>query len=206
MLVEDDTDFSQAILEETKQEAEEIVDRARREAERIFDGARAELDQIYLAESPHAKKQQAQTRYNQIISAAELEVRRQKLLAQERLIAEVQEQVKERLLQARNDPRYPDILVSLIRRGIAELEGETFEIIVAPEDSHLVTDMMLGELCEETGKIITLSKQSQTEITGAIIQRADKRVMCDNSFQAILQRQQNELRLLIAEGLFGEVE
>jgi vacuolar-type H+-ATPase subunit E/Vma4 len=206
MLVEDDADFSQAVLEEAKQEAEEIVDRARREAERILDGARAELDQIYLAESPHTKKQQAQTRYNQIISATELDVRRQKLLAQEQLIAEVQKRIKERLLQVRNDPRYPKILVSLIRRGVAELEGETFEIIVAPEDSHLVTDAMLSELHEETGKTIILSEQSQTGITGAIIQRADKRVMCDNSFQAILQRQQNELRLLIAEELFGGIE
>jgi vacuolar-type H+-ATPase subunit E/Vma4 len=206
MLAEDDADFSHAVLEEAKQEAEEIVDRARREAERILDGARAELDQIYLAESFHTKKQQAQTRYNQIISAAELEVRRQKLLAQERLIAEVQEQTKERLPQVRSDPRYPDILVSLIRRGVAELEGETFEVIVAPEDSNLVTDAMLSELREETGKIITRSEQSQTGITGAIIQRADKRVLCDNSFQAILQRQQNELRLLIAEELFGEIE
>jgi vacuolar-type H+-ATPase subunit E/Vma4 len=51
-----------------------------------------------------------------------------------------------------------------------------------------------------------LSEQSQTGITGAIIQRIDKRVLCDNSFQAILQRQQNELRLLIAQELFGEIE
>ncbi len=206
MLVEAEADFSQAILEEAKQEADGIVDLARREAERILDGARAELDQIYATESPHVKKQQAQTRYNQIVSAAELEIRRQKLLTQERLIAEVQKQVKERLLQIQNDPRYPDILVSLICRGLTELEGDAFEVIVAPEDRHLVTDEMLTGLREETKETVILSEQSQEGITGVIIQRTDKRVMCDNSFQAILHRQQDELRLLIAQELFGEIE
>jgi V/A-type H+-transporting ATPase subunit E len=206
MPIEDEADFSQAILEEAKQEAEGIVDRAKREAERILDGARAELDQIYLAEAPQTTTQKAKMRYNQIIAAAELETRKQKLLTQERLIAKVQKRVKERLLQIRNDPRYSDILVSLIHQGVIELEGDMFEAIVAPEDCNLVTKDILAKLHKDTGKTIVLSEQAQAEITGAIIQRTDKRVRCDNSFQAILQRRQNELRLLIAQELFGEVE
>lgn len=206
MPVEDDTDFSHVILEEAKQEAEEIVDRARREAERILDGARAELDQIYLTEAPQTATQKAKMRYNQIIAAAELETRKQKLLTQEQLIAEVQKRVKERLLQLRNDSGYSAILASLIHQGLIELEGDTFETIVAPEDRELVTDEMLTTLRQETGKTIMLSEQAQAGIVGTIIQRADKRVLCDNSFQAILQRRQNELRLLIAQELFGEME
>jgi vacuolar-type H+-ATPase subunit E/Vma4 len=206
MPVEDEANFSQAILAEATQEAEEIVDRARREAERILDGARVELDQINLAELPHTATQKAKTRYNQIIAAAELETRKQQLLTQERLIAEVQQRVKERLFQIRAESQYSDHLASLIHQGVTELEGDTFEVIVAPEDRELVTDKMLTRLHKETGKTVMLSEQSQTGITGAIIQRIDKRVLCDNSFQAILQRQQNELRLLIAQELFGEIE
>jgi vacuolar-type H+-ATPase subunit E/Vma4 len=206
MPVEVEEDFSQAILEEAKQEAEEIVDLARREAERILDGARTELDNIYTAESPDAATRKAKMRYNQITAAAELETRKQRLLAQEQLIGEVQKHVRERLLQIRTDSRYPDILVSLIRRGLAELEGDAFEVIVAPEDREFVTDNMLNKLREDTGKTVILSEQSRAGITGAIIQRTDHWVMCDYSFQTILQRRQDELRLLIAEELFGVME
>jgi len=206
MPIEDEADFSQAILQEAQQEADEIVDMAKREAERILDSARAELDQIYISESPHEKTQRAKTRYNQIIAAAELEARRGVLLSQERFIVEVQQRVKGRLLQIRTDPRYTDILTFLIRRGLSEIEGDTFEVIVSSEDRNLVTEGMLTRLREETGKAVMLSEQSQAGITGAIIQRADKRVMCDNSFTTILQRQQDELRLLIAQELFGEIE
>jgi vacuolar-type H+-ATPase subunit E/Vma4 len=206
MLVEGAVDFSHAVLEEAQQEAEGIVNLARREAERILESARAELDQVYLSESPQEKKLKAKTRYTQIVAAAELEAQRQLLLSQERMIAEVQQRVKERLPQIRNDSRYAEILMSLIRQGLTELDGSTFKVLVAPEDRQLVTDEMLTRLHEETGKTVQLSEQSQAGLIGAIIQRTDGRVMCDNSFQAILQRQQDEIRLLIAQELFAGIE
>ena len=206
MPVVDETDFSQAVLDEAKQEAEEIVDRARREAERILDGAKEELDKIYIAESPQTRKQQAVTRYNQIIAAAELETRRKVLLARERFIQEVQERVKEQFQQLRNEQDYAHLLWSLIRDAVFEVEGEAFEVIVAPEDHELITQQALSALCEETGKTITLSKQSREGMTGAIVQRIDQRVRCDNTLQAILQREQHAVRLLIAQELFGDID
>jgi vacuolar-type H+-ATPase subunit E/Vma4 len=206
MPVVDETDFSQAVLEEAKQEAEEIVDRARREAERILEGAREELDKIYIAESPQTRKQQAITHYNQIVSAAELETRRKILLAREQYIQEVQEQIKAQFWQLRNEQHYARLLWGLIRDALLKIEGEAFEVIVAPEDRELVTQQELNALCEQTGKTVTLSKRSHEGITGAIIQRVDQRVRCDNSLQAILQREQHTVRLLIAQELFGEVE
>ncbi len=206
MPVGSETDFSQAVLDEAREEAEEIVDRARREADRILDSARKELDQIYQHEAPQAQKQQAQTRYNQIISSAELEVRKQELLTRERLIGQVQERVKERLRQIHTQARYPDIMAALIRRGLTEMEGEEFEVLVAAQDRGVVSDAMLTTLQQETGKTLRLADASVDEISGAIIRRTDQRVQCDNSLQAILQRRQEDIRLLIAETLFGEVE
>lgn len=206
MPIDDEMDFSQAILREAEQEADDIVNLAQREAERILDTARAELDQVYIAESPQAKTQKAKTRYNQIIAAAELEAQRQILLSQEQIITEVQKRVKAWFLRIRTESQYSDILVFLIRKGLTELDGDAFEIIVASEDRKLVTAEMLDRLREETGKPAVLSEQSEAGIAGAIIQRVDKRVICDNSFQAILQRQQNELRALIAQELFTEIE
>ena len=206
MPVDDGTDFSQAILEEAKLEAEGILDLARKEAERILDDARAELEQITLAERSHAATQTAKMRYKQIIAAAELETQKQKLLKQEELITEVQEHVKERLLQIRKKAQYPELLSKLILRGVTLLDGDEFEILVAPEDRERVTENMLTQLSKETGVTLKLSERSFPGITGAIIQRADQRVRCDNSLQSILQRRNNEMRLLIAENLFGDIE
>jgi len=206
MPIETANDFSQAVLEEAKQEAEKMLDLARREAERILDGARTELDQIYATDSQQSKKQHAQTQSNQTLSTAELEARRQVLLTQERLITEVQQRVKDHLRHLRDNARYSEILTSLIARGLAELEGENFEVIVAPEDRPLVTTAMLADLHRQTDKAVNLSQQSQDGMTGAIIQRADQRVRCDNSFEAILHREQQDIRLLIAQELLEEHE
>jgi vacuolar-type H+-ATPase subunit E/Vma4 len=123
---------------------------------------------------------------------------------QEQYIQQVQEQVQERLRQFRNDKQYPHVLQSLIQQGLQELEGDTFDVLVATEDRTLVTSTMLQELQQETGKIVNLSEHTPDGITGAIIQRTDQRVVCDNSFQAIIQREQTPIRLLIARTLFGE--
>lgn len=203
MPVEIDTDFSQAILDEAKQEVEEILDLARREAERILDGAREELDQVHRTESLQTATQMAKTRYKQIIAAAELESRKQQLLGQERLIIEVQEQVQERLRSLRSEPSYPDLLVRLITEGVAALDGSEFEIIVNPEDHSLITPELLQNIGEKTEMTLVLSEHSEPEMVGAIVQRADKRVRCDNSLQGILQRRDDEIRLLIAKNLFS---
>lgn len=206
MPVEEGVDFSQAILEEAKQEANDIIDLARREAERILDDAREELEKIYIAERSHATTQMAKMRQNQIIAAAEFEAQKQELLAQERLIDEVLEKVRARLIQVREDSSYSDLLNKQISEGVRALEGDEFEIIVAPEDRVLITEDRLEELSQKTEKTLRLSEQSQSDITGAIVRRTDKRVMCDNSFQRVLERREDEIRLLIAQDLFEEVE
>ena len=202
---EETTEFSQAILQEARKEAEELMGRSRHEAEHILGTANSELDKVYRAEMSVEKTQATKLRYNQIIASAELHAQRQLLFSQERLLTEIQEQFEHRLLQIRKEPQYGDLLAALIRQGLTELEGETFEVFVAPEDRALVTPEMLAGLRERTGKNVMLAAQSQPGITGAIVQRGDHRVLCDNSLQAMFQRQRNELRLLIAQELFAGI-
>ncbi len=203
MPLETDMDFSQAVLDEAGQEAENIIELAKREAERILDGARDELEQETLKESPRAATQMAKTRFKQLVASAELEARKQKLLAQEQLIACVNSQVKERLLALRKDAGYSALLERLILEGLNSLDGERFEILVAPEDRELIDDAFLKVLQKKTTRRLALSTESVPGISGAIIQREDGRVQCDNSLQGILQQQENESRLVIANTLFG---
>ncbi|GAK55006.1 V-type ATP synthase subunit E [Candidatus Vecturithrix granuli] len=206
MPVEDGTEFSQAILDEAKQEADDLVDLARREVEKILDGAREELEQIRIAEQSRAATQKAKMLYKQLVAAAELEARKQKLLKQEALIAEVERQVKDRLLQIRNEARYPDILRRLIRDGLSMLDGQAFEVIVAPEDRSLITEEFLKHLGQEQKASVTLAEDALSEMTGVIVQRVDKRVRCDNTLQRLFERRKHELRLLIAQDLFEGME
>lgn len=200
------TDFSQAILEEARQEANGILDMAKREADLILEEARKELQQVYSADSPEAARRIAKTRYKNVVAAAELDARKQALLTQERLIAEVFAQVQHRLSNVRNEPRYPELLSNLIRKGIAELAGEAFEVIADPQDRMFITDAMLKQLARDIGKTLTLSEESRPDMTGCIIRRTDRHVQCDNSFQAMLQRQKENLRLLVAQELFAGME
>ncbi len=204
MPVEDGTEFSRAILDEAKQEAADIVDLAEREAERILEGAREELDQVYQREAPQAATQKVKTRYKQIVAAAELEARKQELLIQERLIAQVESRVQECLKDVRERSEYPALLRTLIEEGVRELNGEHFELLVDSQDRELVTADLLDRLQSQTGKTVTLSDKPNSEMTGVIVQRTDKRVVCDNRLSAVFQRRKEELRVIIAQDLFGE--
>ena len=204
MPLDTDMDFSQAILDEARQEAKNIIDLAKREAERILEGARDDLEQETRKEDPQSATQMAKTRYKQLVASAELEARKQELLAQEQLIAAVKNQVTEHLLALREDAGYSALLEDLILEGLTSLEGEEFEILVAPEDRELIDDAFLTALRDKTERSLTLSDKSVEGITGAIIQRADGRVQYDESLQGILQQRENDLRGEIAKALFGE--
>ena len=198
------SEFARAILEEAHQEADEIIDLARREAERILEDARAELDQAYLKESPQRVTQAAKIRYKQVIAAAELECRKEMLLAQERVIGEVLERIQRRLGQIRQDPAYPDLLRRFILEGVQSLDGESFEIIVASADHPLLTPEWLKSLEQATSKTLTLNAAAPAQITGAIIERSDHRVRSDYSLQGLFNRREQEFRYLISQQLFEE--
>lgn len=207
MPVEDGAEFSQAILDEAKREADEIVDLAQREVEKILDGAREELEQIRIAEQSRAATQKAKMRYKQLVAAAELEARKQKLLKQEALMAQVESQVKERLLHIRHEAQYPDILRRLIREGLSILDGQAFEVIVASEDRSLVASEVLQQLARDRGVSVTLAEEVLSEdMSGVIVQRVDQRVRCDHTLQRLSERRKHEMRLLIAQDLFEGME
>ena len=204
MPLDTDMDFSQAVLDEARQEAENIIELAKREAERILEGAREELDQETRKESPQAATQMAKTRYKQLVASAELEARKEGLLAQEQLISQVKNQVEDALLALRNDAGYPALLERLICEGLESLDGERFDILVAEEDRERIDAPFLEKLQKKTTRSLALSDKSIPGITGAIIQRADGRVQCDNSLQGILQQREDEIRRVIAKSLFGD--
>ena len=203
MPLDTEMDFSQAVLDEAKQEAENIIELARREAERILDGARDELEQEVQQKSPQTATQMAKTRYKQLVASAELEARKQELLAQERLIADVKNQVAERLIALRQDAAYPALLERLILDGLDSLDGEYFDVLVAPEDRELIDEAFLETLQKKSTRKLVLSADSVPGITGVIIQREDGRVQCDNSLQGLLQQREDEIRRVIANTLFG---
>lgn len=204
MPLETDMDFSQAVLDEAGREAESIIELAKREAERILEGARDELEQETLKDSPRTATQLAKTRFKQLVASAELEARKQDLLAQEKLMAVVRSRVRERLVALRTDAGYPAQLERLILEGLDALDGERFTILVAPEDRELIDAPFLDALQKKTTRSLSLSAESVPGMTGAIVQREDGRVQCDNSLQNIFQQRENEVRRLIANTLFGE--
>ncbi|PID58649.1 hypothetical protein CSB45_03645 [candidate division KSB3 bacterium] len=204
MPLDSDMDFSQAILDEARQDAENIINLAVREAERIIDGARDQLAKELGRENPQAATQTAKTRYKQLIASAELESRKQELLAREKLMQAVKDQVAERLLALRGAGRYSALLEQLVLEGLESLDGEDFEILVAPEDRGLIDRAFLEAIQKKSKCRAVLSETSIPGISGAIVQRADGRVQCDKSFQGLLQQRENEVRIEIANTLFGE--
>lgn len=66
-----------------------------------------------------------------------------------------------------------------------------------------MSNKVLDELKEKTGKWVSLDKEPIDIAGGVIVFRADYRVFYDNSFEAIFERKRENLRCIAAECIFG---
>jgi vacuolar-type H+-ATPase subunit E/Vma4 len=127
---------------------------------------------------------------------------RRVLEAHEELIERVFAGVKDRLETLRRAPRYPPILVNLVREALDALEGKDFVVAVAREDYDLAKQALASVPIE--GKRIDVRSDERVRGGGCIVSRSDGRALYDNTFSAIIARHHLRLRALVAEVLWGK--
>jgi V/A-type H+/Na+-transporting ATPase subunit E len=193
--------LTQAILSQAEAEAKKIRDNAEAEAQTIITEAEQEAKaaQAGAATTEAARLERDNAR---ALTAARLETRRRIREAREEWIERVFAETKTRLEALRKETLYAQILVNLVREGMAALGGEDFIVSVRPEDYDLAA-RTLNSAATDT-RHTKVQADEGVSGGGCIVMQSDGRSLYDNSFDSVLARHRQRLRALVADALWGK--
>ena len=188
------------IQSDARRAADDNLTQARREAEEIVLKAREEAQAIQASLMAKAERD-ANGREKRLISVAELENRKEKLAAKQRLIDEAFDRAV-RILCDKPDPEYEAMLVDMIANTASG--GE--EIILSERDAGRLSDGFISSVekaVKSKGKPGGLSLSDETRpIMGGFILRAEQTEI-NSSFEAIIKMQKDSLESLAVKMLFN---
>ena len=149
---------------------------------------------------------EAETIRKSIISDAKRTANWMMLSEKERLVVSVLNELQVQLKAFAKSADYLLLLQSLISDASLTLGGGKLEIILCKQDVTLPLEIiLLSEKIEaKTGKKteLTVSGENLTSCGGCILRTSDNKIVIDNTFPAILQRHDNDLKVRIAQILF----
>lgn len=197
--------LSQAILDDTKDEATQLVADAQREAKAKIEQARAQAAEMRQQTLARAQSEIAALRQASL-ATARLEAQRLLLRRREELIDQVLERAREELRRVRQLPQYDAILRDLIVDAVEQLnQPEEVFLRVAPEDALRISDQLLRELAARWNGRVRLSMGEPIDIEGGVVMETEGgRQRYDNSLLARLARERMRLRAQVYRILQGE--
>ncbi|UCH71111.1 MAG: hypothetical protein JSV29_03845 [Candidatus Bathyarchaeota archaeon] len=205
-------------------EVQEIVNQilrdSRKKAKFVVKEARKSAD-IMLEKQKESARRKAGERVSSMLKKTESEVatirgtvftdvRRKAswsvLSEKERLVTTVLDEVITRLRALSQSKKYISILETLIVDAGTVLGGGALEILLNKRDSTLPLklNVLTKKIAEKTEKKtqLRLSKQKIEALGGAVVKTVNGRIVADNTFEAIIQRREKDLRFKIAKILF----
>jgi len=193
--------IKEEILAEARQEADSNIERAKAKAEELLKQAREEAErkkQISLEKATQEGKEKRQ----RIIANTELEGRKKRLQAKQEVLEEVFVQVMT-ALNSMPVEEYSKILADMILNSV---KTGTEEIVLAKKDRSRLGETFLANLnlrLSNAGKngSLKLAEDGGDFQGGFILKSGD--VEINQSFEAILRMQHDELEALAIKVLFG---
>ena len=195
------------IIKDAQKEANHIMEKAKKSSNEIIEEQRSSalLDAKKVVDSILMKSDDDSNIISEKIST---DIRNQAgwivLAEKERLITEVLNEVKNKLMGMRNSQEYPKVLEKLIIKGGIVLGGGALEVLINKNDSKLCNYNKLSkEISKKTGVKTKLSLSTNfIKDIGVKIRTSDNKIYVDNTFEAIMRRKEKIFRLKIAKILF----
>jgi len=200
------------ILKEATEEAELIIKKAKESAESL------------LANQRQTARANAEKEANSILKRAknEAEIIRAKTITdikrqsswtvlseKNRLIKNVLDSVKQRLIALKKSPKYIPLLEKLTVDAGSALGGGMLIVFLNEPDSKLQLNLenVAKEITAKTGIETKLSlSQEHIQNAGVVVKTVDNKIFVDNTFESILKRQEKELKIKIAKILFSSID
>jgi vacuolar-type H+-ATPase subunit E/Vma4 len=200
------------ILKDAKDEAEVILKDAQKSAETLIEKQRQAARQSAEKEVCSLLKR-AENDAEIIRGKVSTDIKRHAgwivLSEKDRLITSVLNEAKNRLVSMQKSEKYIPIIEKLIVDAGTVLEGGMLEVLLNENDSALQfsLDKLEKEISDRCGAHTQLRLSDQhIKAVGVIVKTVDNRIFVDNTFEAILNRQERELRLKIAQILFSNMD
>jgi V/A-type H+-transporting ATPase subunit E len=195
------------ILTDAETEAEKIIAEAEQEKDRIIQEARMEAErreQRILREA----EAEAELVKRRELARTGLQIRMEMLETKEKLIEQAIANALEKLEAFTKESGYRALLEQVIVDGAVGLGGGELQVQTNEADAAKLQALQQLEkrVVEQTKTETTLklAPERLNCIGGALIQKADGSVFIDNTFEARIERQRRETRVLIANALFDE--
>jgi len=184
---------AEKIINQIKKDAEKKVNKIIKQAEKQ---SNENLENIIKNTEKQAEmiisdgKIKAENIKSVLISKAKQEEKKEILNAKEKIIDECFLKAHHRLCTLTDD-EYKKIVSTFIKNGIDKL-GKNCKIIIT------------RDIDKEIAKKFSLSITGETEAAGGIILVSkDERITLDNTFDTILKREKNKLRIKVGKLLFS---
>jgi len=144
---------------------------------------------------------------NRIIAEAKLEVRKKMLRKKEELIERAIKKLEEELVELPEKENYRDLLVKLIVDGAVAVDSGEVVVDLNRRDYETLDINSLWEIEKEIERVanrsVVVRKGSIVDIVGgAIVKDRESSKICNNSLEAIFERNLENIRAKIAEVLF----
>jgi len=205
-------DIVTRIIKDATEEAELIVKNAKKSAELLLEKQRqsgqddAQKHVNIILKRAHNEAEIIQGKTNS-------DIRRQAswsiLSEKNRLIQNVIDAAKSRLIEMEKTSKYLQFLEKLTVEAGSVLGGGNLTIHLSEKDSKMRLDFskLSKEIIKKTGAKTKLALSNEHILTpGVFVRKVEDKIFVDNTFEAILKRQQKQLKPKIAKILFATME
>jgi len=180
----------QQIKKDAEKEVKEIIKEAEKQEKHIINESKKQAEIEAETIISDGKKQSENLR-KIILSKANQDFKREIMIAREKIIEECFLKAHHKL-STLNEREYNDFVTFLIKEGCKKFGNECKVIISRDADKKIAESMGL-----EVIGIIDASG-------GVILQSKDRKITLNNTFDGILKREKNKIRIKIGKMLFSK--
>jgi vacuolar-type H+-ATPase subunit E/Vma4 len=199
------------ILEDGRKKAEPVKRRAQRKADEIVQDAREEAKER-REQMRHEAEEEAELEAQRILARAELEAENVRRQAREAVLQQARQVARTRLRELADSDDHLQCLARLAVHSLRAMEGDQFELVLPAEEKEQRCDEVLETVkqraAEELDRDLDLNvADERISCTGGLwVRRPDGHEICDQTFEARLDRLWPQIRAEIADELLESLE
>ncbi len=197
------------IIHDAKREAKSILEQAKKSAEMVLDKRKTSaLQEAEKKAASILKRTESEVKgiREMVPTDAKRRASWMVLSEKERLVTGALDEVKTKLEIFSQSEKYLPVLEKMILDAGIALGGGKLEVSLNTRDSVLPLKFttLAKAIVEKSGNKtqIKLSRENLEVFGGVVVKKMDRRIVVDNSFEAILKRRERDLRFKIAKILF----
>jgi len=203
------TELISGIESDARIEEEEIIKEAEKQAAEKRKYSEKKFEAL-LNDARSEAQRQAEAVKKKILSAVDLELKRNSMSVRSDLIQEIMNRVENKLASMAGDENYRSVLINWIAEAFIGLGAEAAQINASQKERALIDDQLLSKVKEKIH--MQTNKQAQLKLSdaeplkyqGVVLTADDGRTAFNNQVKTRMLRNQREIRTLIYNAILAD--